>query len=272
MTDKTGQYLPGHDDWALAFQVWRTAANSAAYLIPHVKPNMHILDVGCGPGTITIDFARLVSEGKVIGIDTSQDVLEKAQDTAKGHQIKNIEFQAGDVLALKFPDNTFDVVHAHQVLQYVADPVLALSEMRRVAKPGGVVAVREGDYLGSIIYPESPEIGYFWRDLYPRLMLTTGGEPAAARKLQSWARKAGFEKSRIKFTSSTWCFNTTEDITWWGNSWAELTLTPALIKAAEDSGLGTRKELEGVFQAWKDWIKEEDAWFNAVHAEIIYSV
>jgi len=144
---------------------------------------MHILDVGCGPGTITIDFARLVSEGKVIGIDTSQDVLEKAQDTAKGHQIKNIEFQVGDVLALKFPDSTFDVVHAHQVLQYVADPVLALSEMRRVAKPGGVVAVREGDYLGSIIYPESPEIGYFWRDLYPRLMLATGGEPAAARKV-----------------------------------------------------------------------------------------
>jgi ubiquinone/menaquinone biosynthesis C-methylase UbiE len=120
---------------------------------------MHILDVGCGPGTITADLAKLVPEGHVTGIERSaEDVLQKARDEAAAQGITNITYAIGDVLSLSFPDNSFDIVHAHQVLQHVSDPVLALKEMVRVAKPGGIVAARDTDFSAMTWYPESEGI------------------------------------------------------------------------------------------------------------------
>jgi ubiquinone/menaquinone biosynthesis C-methylase UbiE len=120
---------------------------------------MHILDVGCGPGTITADLAKVVPEGHVIGIERSaEDVLQNARDEAAAQGITNVTYSIGDVLSLSFPDNSFDIVHAHQVLQHVSDPVLALKEMVRVAKPGGIVAARDTDFSAMTWYPESEGI------------------------------------------------------------------------------------------------------------------
>ena len=123
------QYTHGHHPSVLRSHTWRTAANSAAYLLPSIKPHMHILDVGCGPGTITLDFAALVPEGRVIGIDQSAGVLEQASEGAKARGLTNVEFTTGDVFALKYPDATFDIVHCHQVMQHVPDPVAALKDL-----------------------------------------------------------------------------------------------------------------------------------------------
>jgi ubiquinone/menaquinone biosynthesis C-methylase UbiE len=120
----------------------RTAENSAAFVIPHLTPGVSVLDVGCGPGSITCDFAGLVAPGKVTGLDRSPDVITHAQELASDRGVENVEFVAGNIYDLDFEDDTFDVVHAHQVLQHLTDPVEALREMRRVAKPGGIVAVR----------------------------------------------------------------------------------------------------------------------------------
>ena len=115
---------------------------------------MHILDIGCGPGTITVDLAALVPEvGRVIGLECAPDVLEKARATAAERGVTNVQFVVGDVHSLNYPDGTFDVVHAHQVLQHVGDPVQALREMHCVTKPGGIVANRESDYRGFTWYP-----------------------------------------------------------------------------------------------------------------------
>ncbi len=105
--------------------------------------------------------------------------------------------------ALDFPDDTFDVVHAHQVLQHVADPVAALREMRRVTRPGGVVAVRDSDYAAFTWFPQLPELDE-WLDLYERVARGNGGEPDAGRRLLAWAHAAGF--TDVTATSSTWCF------------------------------------------------------------------
>src|SRR5512147_687271 len=112
---ETAVYTHGHHESVLRSHTWRTAANSAAYLLGSLKPHMRILDIGCGPGTITADLAELVPDGHVT---------------------------VADVHALDHPDDTFCVVHAHQVLQHVGDPVQALREMRRVTRPGGFIAVR----------------------------------------------------------------------------------------------------------------------------------
>src|ERR1019366_5404766 len=113
-------YTPGHDDSVRRSHRWRTAANSAAYLLPHLAPGLDLLDVGCGPGTITCDLAREVAPGRVVGVDAAADVLDQARATAADDNL-TVAFEVADLFALPFADDSFDVVHAHQVLQHVAE-------------------------------------------------------------------------------------------------------------------------------------------------------
>lgn len=131
-------YTHGHHESVLRSHRWRTAANSAAYLVPELRPGMRLLDVGCGPGTITADLAELVAPGgRVTAVDAAEDVLEQAAAHVKERGPAGaVDFAVADVHALDFPDDSFDVVHAHQVLQHVGDPVRALREMRRVSPAG----------------------------------------------------------------------------------------------------------------------------------------
>jgi SAM-dependent methyltransferase len=71
-------YTHGHHDAVLRSHRWRTAANSAAYLLPHLTPGQRLLDVGCGPGTLTVDLARLVEPGEVLGVDLDATVVAEA--------------------------------------------------------------------------------------------------------------------------------------------------------------------------------------------------
>ena len=107
-------YTHGHHESVLRSHRWRTAENSAAYLLPGLEPHMRILDVGCGPGTITTGLADLVPQGHVIGIDSAPGILDQARELTESRG--NLEFTTGDVYALDYPDATFDVAHAHQVL------------------------------------------------------------------------------------------------------------------------------------------------------------
>src|SRR5215217_9370990 len=136
-------YSHGHHDSVLRSHRWRTAENSAAYLLPRLKPGDRLLDVGVGPGTITVDFAERLTAGSVVGIDTAPAAVSATQTLAADHGLSNLSVSFGDVYDLDFPDASFDVVHAHQVLQHLSDPIAALREMRRVCLPGGLIAARE---------------------------------------------------------------------------------------------------------------------------------
>src|SRR2546421_11047927 len=116
-------YTHGHDEPVLRSHRWRTAANSCGYLLPHLRPEMTLLDVGCGPGTITNDLAALVAA--VTAVEVSDPVLNLARD---GVDRPNVSFVVSDVPELAFDDDTFDVVHAHQVLQHGAEPLAPLRE------------------------------------------------------------------------------------------------------------------------------------------------
>src|SRR5580658_7753171 len=109
-------YTHGHHASVLRSHTWRTAENSSAYLLPHLHPGMSVLDVGCGPGTITADLARLVDPGQVVGLDAAADVVAQAADSAARTGAPNLRFEVGDLFALPYGDATFDAVHAHQVL------------------------------------------------------------------------------------------------------------------------------------------------------------
>ncbi len=147
-------YTHGHHDSVLRSHRWRTAENSAGYLLARLHPGMTLLDVGCGPGTITCDLARRVAPGQVIGVDASAEVMPRHERPRPGPASPSLHFEVGDLFDLRFEDGTFDVVHAHQVLQHVGDPVAALAEMRRVCRRGGIVAVRDADYPAMRYFPD----------------------------------------------------------------------------------------------------------------------
>ncbi|MEW2044735.1 class I SAM-dependent methyltransferase [Streptomyces sp. NPDC005476] len=263
---ETAVYTHGHHESVLRSHTWRTAANSAAYLLGSLKPHMRILDIGCGPGTITADLAALVPDGHVTGVDRAPDVLDQARATAAERGLTNIDFAVADVHDLAYPDDTFCVVHAHQVLQHVGDPVGALREMLRVTRPGGRIAVRDSDYGAMTWYPASPGMDD-WLDLYRRVARANGGEPDAGRRLKSWALTAGF--ADITVTSATWTFSTPEERAWWSGLWADRTLASAYAERATRGGHATVEQLRAVSQAWREWGRREDGWFGVLHAEIL---
>jgi len=260
-------YTHGHHASVLRSHSVRDIANSAEYLRPHLTETTRLLDVGAGPGSITVDFAGVVAQVTATEID--ENALSLSRTLAADRGVDNIAFSVEDVHALSFADDSFDVAHAHQVLQHVGDPVQALREMRRVTAPGGVVAARDADYAGFHWFPLLPELDR-WLDLYRRAARANGGEPDAGRRLLAWARAAGFDD--VTATASTWCYATADDRAWWGGMWADRILESALARQLVDSDLATGGDLQDISDAWKRWADDGDGWFLVPHGEIIARV
>jgi SAM-dependent methyltransferase len=202
----------------------------------------------------------------VIGLDASAPVLEQASALAETRAVDTVAFVAGDVYELAYDDASFDVVHAHQVLQHLGDPVAALREMHRVCRPDGVVAARDGDYAAFAWYPLDPVLDE-WLALYRTLMRHNGAEPDAGRRLLHWARAAGF--SQVTPSASVWCFATDEDREYWGGMWADRVVTSTFAEQAVHSGLSTRDDLQRMSDAFRAWMASADGWFLVPHGEIL---
>ena len=261
-------YTHGHADSVLRSHRWRTAENSAGYLLPRLHEDAHLLDVGCGPGTITVDLARIAASGSVLGLDRSEDVIREARTTARQAGVANVEFGVGDVYALDHEAATFDVVHAHQVLQHLSDPVAALREMARVCKPDGLVAVRDSDYSAFTWWPAVPELDE-WLDLYRAVARGNDAEPDAGRRLKGWAREAGLEV--VSSTASVWCFSSPEDVAWWGGMWTDRIVASSMAEQAVERGLASADDLQRLSRGWRTWAGSADAWFVVLHGDLLCS-
>jgi SAM-dependent methyltransferase len=262
----TNVYTHGHHDSVLRSHRWRTAENSAAYLLPHLRPGQRLLEVGAGPGTITADLAASVAPGRVTATEITEDALRLSRAEVERRALSNVDFALADVHALDFADDSFDVVHAHQVLQHVADPVTALREMRRVCRPGGVVAARDSDYAAFAWYPHVPELDE-WLALYRAAARDNRGEPDAGRRLLAWARAAGF--TDVTATASTWCFASPEDRAWWGGMWAERIVSSSIATQLIASGAATPADLARISAGWRQWADDPVGWFVVLHGEIL---
>jgi ubiquinone/menaquinone biosynthesis C-methylase UbiE len=268
-------YLHGHHASVLRSHSWRTVENSCPHLIPYLRPDLNILDVGCGPGTITVDLASRVPNGFVYAIDPSADVIEKAKKHAEEQGVKNVRFEVGDIFNWSNLDGVkeggFDVVHAHQVLQHLKDPWGAMKEMKRLVKQGGILAVRDVDYSAMSWYPEHPTMQK-WLDLYIGVASSLQAHPNLGKRLHAVALDVGFPRKDIDASVAAWTFSTPEEREFWCQLWAERTVKSDYRQRALDSGLATDADLEEIAATWREMEKKEDGWFAVINGQIICHV
>jgi len=240
----------------------RTAEEAAAFLLPELRPGMRLLDVGCGPGSITRGLAERLAPGQVIGLDLSRDTLATARQDAATRGLANLQYHEGSVYQLPFPDASFDAVFAHQVLQHLREPGTALREMLRVVRPGGLVAVRDVDWGTVSYWPTDP-----WIDRFVEVHLKTwhrnGGEPRMGRQLRALFNAADVTDPQI--TASLWCYATPGETVEWGESYAERLLTSPMGERAVEYGYASRSDLEAMAAAFRAWAVHPDAFWAFIH-------
>lgn len=272
----SGPYLHGHHASVLRSHSWRTVENSCPHLLPYLNdPSAKILDVGCGPGTITVDLAARVPQGFVYAIDPSADVIEKARKHAEEKGVKNVRFEVGDIFKWDELEGvgagSFDIVHAHQVLQHLQDPLGATKEMKRLVKPGGVLAIRDCNYSAMDWYPEHPGMQK-WKDLYIKVAFGLKAFPNIGRSLHAVALKAGFLRSDIDASVAAWTFSTPEERKFWCGLWAERTVKSDYKQRVLDGGHATEQDLEEIAATWQEMEKKDDGWFAVINGQIICHV
>lgn len=260
------RYTHGHHESVLRSHRWRTVENSASFLIEHLRDGQSLLDVGCGPGTISADFARRLPHGTVLAIDNSSDVIDQASHDPDFQELTNLTFEVRDIYETGLEDDRFDVVFAHQVLQHVTDPVAALREMRRVVKSDGVVAVRDTDFAAFTWYPNDERLTR-WLALYHDMTRRNHAEADAGRHLKSWAHAAGFRECVV--SSATWTFEQADERQWWGGLWADRIIESRFAEQALEYGLSTRAELDELAQGFRSWIDAPDGVFFVLHGQVL---
>lgn len=261
-------YTHGHHPSVVGQHARRTAEADAEYLLPHLRPGQRLLDVGCGPGSITAGLARAVAPGECVGIDVAPAIVEEARavalDTLAG--APNLRFEVADGYALPFEAEVFGVVHAHQVLQHLARPVEALREWRRVLRSGGIVAVRDADYGTMSPWPRSDGLDRFF-DVYHAVAARNGADADAGRRLAAWVTEAGFVDLEVGATVKV--FATRPEVENWGYSWAERTAHSSLAEQAVAYGFATPADIEALSAAWRAWAAAPDAFFMYVNVHVV---
>lgn len=266
MTAPSDRYTHGHHASVVGQHARRTAEREAAYLLPRLRPGMRLLDVGCGPGTITAGLARAVAPGEVVGIEIVAEVLDQAREHAEREGLTNVRFEEASVYELPYEDASFDVVHAHQVLQHLTRPVDAAREVLRVLKPGGLFAVRDADYATMTPYPRSAELDR-WLEVYHAVAARNGADADAGRALGAWLRAAGFVD--LATTGTAVVFAERADVENWGHSWADRTLHSAFGRQTVEYGLASEADLEAIAAGWRAWAEHSDAFFSYTNIEVI---
>jgi len=234
------RYLHGHDESVLSSHRVRTAESSAPHLLPHLVPDWRLLDVGCGPASITKGLLGHVAS--VVGLDRSPSLLGELKT------LPHLGLVAGDATTLPFGDASFDVVHAHQVLQHLADPIAAIAEARRVARH--LVSLAEADYAAMCWWPE-PQALEEWMALYQAIAEREGVDPNIGRRLGVLAAEVGFP--RIEVASHNWTYATPEARRWWAEGWARRVLESSYATLAKAHGLATDGDLARLSEGWRAW-------------------
>jgi SAM-dependent methyltransferase len=259
-------YTHGYDARWIDFIGRRRAAEDLAFLLPHLRPGLRVLDCGCGPGSLTADVAALVAPGEVVGLDQDPGQVDLARRRAAGRGLTNARFQSGSLYALPFPDASFDAAYAHTVVQHLREPLRALREVRRVLKPGGWLGLRDDDWASCLWEPRDPLLDRAVA-LWLRVWQHDGGDPYYARHQRRLLREAGFGRSAGAATAS--CFGTPERTREVAEILVVLFEHPAFVRTVAEQGWADGAALASMHAALRTWGAHPDAYYAILYPEAI---
>jgi ubiquinone/menaquinone biosynthesis C-methylase UbiE len=265
MVNDVEQYTMGYGPAATALMASRTAQAHAAFLRPHLKPGMKVLDCGCGPGSITLGLAEIVAPGQAVGTDIEAAQLEVGRAAAKQRGLNNVSFERADAYALPFADDSFDAIFISAMLGNLREPLRGVQEARRVLKPGGVLAVKEFDHGGDLLYPVSPDL-LAGIDLYNRLRRHNGHDPDGGRKLLGLLQQAGLRDVTVTAT-----YDTVADpavLPQVGGVLAAL-VSEAFAEPLQRLGWATPEVIERITQAWREFPTQPGAFYAMAWCEAL---
>lgn len=231
--------------------VSRGVGEYAAFLLPHLRDGMTLLDCGCGPASITYGLAQRLTEGAVIGLDFAEDSQE-ARDYARQTGVRNLTFVRGDINALPFPEGTFDAVLAHSLIEILREPAVALAEVRRVLKPGGVVGFAAVGYGGLIVEgPSAETLQQFYRLKEQYWERCLNAEPRRGRHLRSFLIDAGFRD--VEASARYVSYGTGGRVRQFGEDRAAESEDRAFRECVIGLGLADEAALRAMASAWRGW-------------------
>lgn len=260
------KYIQGHTENVLKAHGSRTATNTCQYFLPLLKPDFEVLDVGCGPGSITTTVAPLVPQGRIVGVDSGEKAIQAASE--RSDLPSNCSFRVGNAMDLPYEADSFDVVYTSQLLCHLPDPVGAMTEFRRVCKVGGFVACREADGGSAIIHPPHPGLE-LWRTSQAKVQDIVSARSDAGRLLIEWALGAGFAEGSVQFSAG--------DMTYAGDSREGFGTTFA-ARLREDqewrwnvleNGIADERGLEMITEGWDAWAKEKAGVFSLICGQVV---
>jgi ubiquinone/menaquinone biosynthesis C-methylase UbiE len=236
--------------------VERAASVYADFLLPHLSERTDLVDVGCGDGELTVDLAPSVHS--VVGIDVDEDDLAGARSRASRMGVGNATFETGDVSRLGLADDAADAVLGHSVLEALEHPATALREMRRVLRPGGVVAVASVEYDGLILAGPHEDLLRRFYEIRQELWIRDGADPYLGRRLRGLLAASGF--GDVEATTKAFSYGTPTLVAAFGRGRAEDAADEWYVSSAVEAGLATPSELEAIHDAWLEWAESPSAY------------
>ena len=266
VTSATPDYTMGFSQDMLESLRRHTAEASARYLLPYLRPGLRVLDFGCGPGTISVGLAKAVDPGELHGVDMEEPQIGLARAVAASQGRDNAIFHVGDVTNLPFADGFFDVAHGHNVLMHIPDTQAVLAEVKRVLKPGGLVACREMICESSFTHPHFGVIRNAW-DMFEDLLAADDGHPQMGKELKTHLVEAGF--AHLQVTGSWDVYSTPADVEFifgFANQWF---LSPEITDAAIKYGASTPELVERIRDAYVLWRAHPGALCSLAFGEVV---
>jgi ubiquinone/menaquinone biosynthesis C-methylase UbiE len=185
-------YAPGYARDAISMMTGRSAPERAEFVMPLLGPDTRVLDVGCGPGSITVGLSPAAW---VLGVDLEPGQVALAREAA--HRLSTVDFLVASVYHLPLPDASVDIAFSHALFEHLARPADALAELRRVVRPGGSIALSTSDWSRAKLRPRTGNVEAALRGHF-LLRKRSGGDPFAGRRLAENVEQAGFHVARMR--------------------------------------------------------------------------
>lgn len=246
--------------------VKRTVMRQAAFVLPYLRSGMDLLDIGCGPGTITLGLAQAVAPGFIIGIDHDQTHIEMAKKLAAERRVANVAFHTGDALSLPFDENIFDAVFENDMFTHLSVQAdMAAKEVYRVLKPNGLFAARDVE-ADAVVWGSKTDLLKELDRLFIDWHQSRGSDITLGKQLPAILRRAGFTNT-IKNISADTKGNIKET-----RSHAEITIS--LLDGPfggeiRERGWADKSTVEQLKKSIREWGEHPDAFFANVHVEVI---